>query len=95
MIVILSPTHLKAAVETVTSFGKLVPIRPETHQANGKEALISNGTVTEEKDEGQIPPGGSLNRNRFVRSLSDGDNYGKYQKSRRVERAWFGAGDGI
>lgn len=43
----LSPTHLKAAVETVASFGKPVPVRPETHQANGEEAPISNGTVTE------------------------------------------------
>lgn len=38
----LSPTHLKAAVETVASFGK-----PSPAQARGQEVTISNGTVTE------------------------------------------------
>ncbi|MEK9142925.1 MAG: tyrosine-type recombinase/integrase [Nitrospirota bacterium] len=42
----LSPTHLKAAIETVASFGKPSPIRPETRQANEEEVRISNGTVT-------------------------------------------------
>ena len=42
----LSPTHLKAAIETVASFGKPSPIRPETRQANGEEVPIFNGTVT-------------------------------------------------
>ena len=42
----LSPTHLKAAVETVASFGKAAPISPEAHQAKADEAPISNGTVT-------------------------------------------------
>ncbi|HEU5408276.1 MAG TPA: hypothetical protein VFU48_10950, partial [Nitrospira sp.] len=37
----LSPTHLKAAVETVASFGK-----PETDQAKAEESTIFNGTVT-------------------------------------------------
>ena len=42
----LSPTHLRAAIETVAGFGKPAPIRAETCQANGKDAPISNGTVT-------------------------------------------------
>lgn len=42
----LSPTHLKAAVETVASFGKPVAVRSETVQATAEEAPISNGTVT-------------------------------------------------
>ena len=42
----LSPTHLKAAVETVASFGKPAPTSLETHQAKAEEAPISNGTVT-------------------------------------------------
>jgi len=42
----LSPTHLKAAVETVASFGKPAPISLETHQAKAGKAPISNGTVT-------------------------------------------------
>jgi hypothetical protein len=37
---------MKAAVETVASFGKPAPVRPETHPANGKETTISTGTVT-------------------------------------------------
>ncbi|MDH4079780.1 MAG: tyrosine-type recombinase/integrase [Nitrospira sp.] len=42
----LSPTHLKAAVETVASFGKAAPTSPEPRQAKAEEAPISNGTVT-------------------------------------------------
>jgi integrase len=42
----LSPTHLKAAVETVASFGKPAPTSPETHHATVEEAQIFNGTVT-------------------------------------------------
>lgn len=42
----LSLTHLKTAVETVASFGKPFPVRPEMPQVNGEEAPISNGTVT-------------------------------------------------
>jgi hypothetical protein len=40
------PTHLKAAVETVASFGKPVGVSSETDQAKAEEALIPNGTVT-------------------------------------------------
>lgn len=42
----LSPTHLKAAVETVASFGKAVPISLESCHATAEEAQIFNGTVT-------------------------------------------------
>lgn len=42
----LSPTHLKAAVETVASFGKPAPTDLETGQAKAEDASISNGTVT-------------------------------------------------
>lgn len=42
----LSPTHLKAAVEMVASFGKSAPIGSDTHQAKAEESLVSNGTVT-------------------------------------------------
>ena len=42
----LSPTHLKAAIETVANFGKLFPNRPEPSQRENKTDPISNGTVT-------------------------------------------------
>ncbi|MDR4470659.1 MAG: tyrosine-type recombinase/integrase [Nitrospira sp.] len=42
----LSPTHLKAAVETVASFGKPVGVSSETNHAKAEEASIPNGTVT-------------------------------------------------
>jgi len=42
----LSPTHLKAAVETVASFGKPAPISSDTDHLEAEEAPISNGTVT-------------------------------------------------
>ena len=38
--------YLKAAVETVASFGKPVGVSSETGQAKAEEAPISNGTVT-------------------------------------------------
>lgn len=41
----LSPTHLKAAVETVASFGKPAPTDQETGQDIAEEAPISKGTV--------------------------------------------------
>lgn len=42
----LSPTHLKAAVETVARYGKPAPINQDTCQPKCEEAKISNGTVT-------------------------------------------------
>ncbi|MGC4096842.1 MAG: tyrosine-type recombinase/integrase [Nitrospira sp.] len=42
----LSPTHLKAAVETVASFGKPILTQSETAHTKGEEASIPNGTVT-------------------------------------------------
>jgi hypothetical protein len=42
----LSPTHLKAAVETVASFGKAAGMSSEADQPKAEEAQISNGTVT-------------------------------------------------
>ena len=42
----LSPTHLKAAIETVANFGKLFTNRPEPSQQENKTDPISNGTVT-------------------------------------------------
>lgn len=51
----LDPTHLKAAVERVSSFGTLAPINSETSREKAIEAPISDGTVTrtgnEEKKE--------------------------------------------
>jgi site-specific recombinase XerD len=42
----LSPTHLKAAVETAANFGKAAPISLESSHATAEEAKIFNGTVT-------------------------------------------------
>jgi hypothetical protein len=44
----LSPTHLKAAIETVASFGKPAQAIPKTLQVKAEEAPISSGTVTNE-----------------------------------------------
>lgn len=42
----LSPTHLKAAVETVANFDKSYPIRSETHQEKAAEGPIPSGSAT-------------------------------------------------
>ena len=42
----LSPSHLKAALETVASFGKPAPTDRSPGRAKAEEAPISNGTVT-------------------------------------------------
>ena len=43
--VAISPTHLKAAIETVANFGKPASSSPETRQTKTQEAPISKGTA--------------------------------------------------
>ena len=42
----LSPTHLKAAIETVASFGKPSVIHVESGPPKAEQPPVSNGTVT-------------------------------------------------